>query len=403
MKVLSLFDGISCGMVALERAGIPVERYVAYEIDKYAIQVSKKNYPQIEQMGDVFDGDYTQYKGFDLLLGGSPCTFWSIAKSGREITPDGMGGKLFMEYVRALKESECKYFLYENNFSIHKDIKSYITEQLGVEPVVINSALVSAQNRKRCYWTNIPNVTQPDDRNVKLSDVMENEVDEKYIYKDKTLYDINLDKSQCCKIDIKGMDIVKRVYNPMFKAPTATTCGGGNRQIKVLISLSERKHVVRKLLPLEYERLQTLPDNYTEGLSDTQRYKGIGNGWTVDVIAHILKGLKGDKMITEKNDYTDCINSIRNFVPDREMLEQLAEEAAELAQAAIKVIRAGEMAKGLPTPVKYDEAFKNLVEEASDIRLILNIIGIHTTKPQENPKALRWYNRLIKSYNSTEG
>lgn len=173
MRILSLFDGISCGMVALERAGIPVERYVAYEVDKYAIQVSEKNYPQIEQMGDVFDGDYTQYRGFDLLLGGSPCTFWSIAKSGRETTPDGMGGKLFMEYVRALRESGCRYFLYENNHSIHKDIKSFISEQLGVEPIMINSSLVSAQNRKRCYWTNLPGVEQPKDRGVQLIDVLE--------------------------------------------------------------------------------------------------------------------------------------------------------------------------------------------------------------------------------------
>ncbi len=132
MKVLSLFDGISCGMVALERAGIPVERYVAYEIDKYAIKVSQKNYPQIEQMGDVTTADFTQYKGFNLLIGGSPCTYWSIAKSNREITPDGVGGQLFMQYVRALKESGCKYFLYENNYSIHKNIKAFISEQLGV-------------------------------------------------------------------------------------------------------------------------------------------------------------------------------------------------------------------------------------------------------------------------------
>ena len=172
MKVLSLFDGISCGMVALERAGIPVERYVAYEIDKYAITISKKNYPQIEHKGNVFDGDFKQYKGFDLLLGGSPCTYWSIAKNNRETTPDGMGGKLFMQYVRALKESECRWFLYENNYSIHKDIKAFISEQLGVEPIMINSALVSAQTRKRCYWTNIPNVEQPEDKGILVNDIL---------------------------------------------------------------------------------------------------------------------------------------------------------------------------------------------------------------------------------------
>lgn len=172
MKVLSLFDGISCGMVALERAGIEVERYVAYEIDKYAIKVSEKNYPQIEHMGDVFDADFTEFKGFDLLIGGSPCTYWSIAKNNRETTSDGVGGQLFMQYVRALKESGCKYFLYENNFSIHKNIKAFISDQLGVEPIMINSALVSGQNRKRCYWTNIPNVTQPEDRGILLQDCL---------------------------------------------------------------------------------------------------------------------------------------------------------------------------------------------------------------------------------------
>ena len=145
MKVLSLFDGISCGMVALERAGINVERYDAFEIDKYAIKVSEKNYPQIVHHGDAFGGNFADFKGYDLLLGGSPCTYWSIAKAGRETTPDGIGGKLFMEYVRALRESGCKYFLYENNNSIHQNIKDFISEQLGVQPIMINSALVSAQ------------------------------------------------------------------------------------------------------------------------------------------------------------------------------------------------------------------------------------------------------------------
>lgn len=171
MKVLSLFDGISCGMVALERAEIPVERYVAYEIDKYAVQVSEKNYPAIEHRGNVFDADFTKYKGFDLLIGGSPCTYWSIAKNNRETTPDGMGGQLFMQYVRALRESGCRWFLYENNFSIHKNIKDFISEQLGVQPIMINSALVSAQNRKRCYWTNIP-TSQPEDKGILLEDII---------------------------------------------------------------------------------------------------------------------------------------------------------------------------------------------------------------------------------------
>lgn len=176
MRILSLFDGISCGRLALERAGLPVECYDAFEIDKYAVTVSKKNFPDIVHHGNVFDSDFTQFKGYDLLLGGSPCTYWSIAKKGRETTSDGMGFQLFMEYVRALKESECRYFLYENNQSIYQNIKDEISKRLGVEPIMINSALVSAQNRKRCYWTNIPVTSFPADKGIMLKDVLESGV-----------------------------------------------------------------------------------------------------------------------------------------------------------------------------------------------------------------------------------
>ena len=176
MKILSLFDGISCGMLALNRAGIPVEKYDAFEIDRYAVQVSKKNFPEIVHHGNVFDGDFTKFQGCDLLIGGSPCTYWSIAKKNREINPDGEGFRLFMEFVRALKESRCRYFLYENNYSIHQNIKDEISKYLGVQPIMINSALVSAQQRKRCYWTNIPNVTQPEDKGILLNDILDNAV-----------------------------------------------------------------------------------------------------------------------------------------------------------------------------------------------------------------------------------
>ena len=152
MKVLSLFDGISCGMVALEKVGIPVEKYIAYEIDEDAIKVSKHNYPQIEQKGDVFKASYNEGEA-DLLMGGSPCTHWSVARTrgGREKISSGIGWELFMQYFRGLQEAKPKYFLYENNFSISKEIKEEITKQLGVEPLMINSSLVSAQNRKRMY------------------------------------------------------------------------------------------------------------------------------------------------------------------------------------------------------------------------------------------------------------
>ena len=309
MKVLSLFDGISCGRVALERACIPVERYVAYEIDKYAVKVSEKNYPLIEHHGDVFEGDFTQYKGFDLLIGGSPCTFWSIAKQGREVTPDGMGGKLFMQYVRALHESGCKYFLYENNYSIHKDIKAFISEQLGVEPIMINSALVSAQQRKRCYWTNIPNVTQPDDKGILLKDILEGAVswqDKSYCmtssYNGAVLWN-TLERGQrtmvATPVRIGNIGKTTGQANRVYSVRGKSVClqsqagGGGAKTGLYKIDLPDGDYTIRKLTPIEAERLQTLPDNYTEGISNSQRYKCIGNGWTVDVIAHILSFMEG--------------------------------------------------------------------------------------------------------------
>lgn len=389
MKVLSLFDGISCGRLALERAGLPVECYDAFEIDKYAVTVSERNYPDIVHHGNVFDGDFTQFKGYDLLLGGSPCTYWSIAKKGRETTSDGMGFKLFMEYVRALRESECRYFLYENNYSIHQNIKDEISNYLGVEPIMINSALLSAQNRKRCYWTNIPNVTQPDDLGIMLADVLENGVpwqDKSYCmtasydgavlyntlerkqrtmvaipvntvngkshtvpatyYKagtnlfpsfhaensrqkiavpvgaaqrgrynggDKTEQHIEVrdDGKSNCLTTVQKDTLVcapirvgqygkggqgQRIYSVRGKSVTLSANGGGQGAKTGLykIDLPDGDYIIRKLTPIEAERLQTLPDNYTAGVSNTQRYKCIGNGWTVDVIAHILGGLRDD-------------------------------------------------------------------------------------------------------------
>lgn len=347
MKILSLFDGISCGMVALERAGIQVDRYVAYEIDKYAIKISQKNYPQIEQMGDVTTADFTQYKGFDLLIGGSPCTHWNIAKKDRETTPDGIGGKLFMHYVRALKESNCKYFLYENNYSIHKNIKAFISEQLGVEPIMINSALVSAQSRRRCYWTNILNVCQPDDKGILLENIIEptamtdreksrcllsscgRTTTREYFKKhqgqmvaEPIIVNSDNGKSRTIKATSSNVSLANwsrndgfgasgvaipvrlghigksdgqanRVYSIRGKSVClqAQAGGGGAKTGLYKIDLPDGDYIIRKLTPVECERLQTLPDGYTSGVSNTQRYKCIGNGWTVDVIAHILKGL----------------------------------------------------------------------------------------------------------------
>lgn len=298
MNVLSLFDGISCGMVALDRAGIKVNRYVAYEVDENAIKVSQNNYPNIERYGDVFDGDYTQYKGFDLLIGGSPCTHWSINKRDRETTSDGLGFQLFSQYVRALKESECKYFLYENNHKIHQDIQDEITKALGVEPILINSSLVSAQQRFRMYWTNIPNVTEPMNNHIHVRDIIDWGYNGENLIKETKFngsgFELNrIDKPLRIGTIGKGGQ-GERVYSINGKSINLTANGGGRGAKTGLYLIGD---VVRKLTPLEAERLQTLPDNYTKGISDTQRYKGVGNGWTVDVITHIFQHIKQEVLV----------------------------------------------------------------------------------------------------------
>lgn len=279
MKVLSLFDGISCGMVALERTGIPVERYVAYEIEEDAIKVSKHNYPMIEQKGNVFDAKYTEGE-FDLLIGGSPCTYWSIAKTDgkRETTSSGFGFELFMQYVRALKEVKPKYFLYENNFSISKEIKEEISKHLGVEPMMINSSLVSGQSRKRCYWTNIPNVTMPEDKGIKLYDVVDFST-HKFRGVGEWVFSYWGDKQK--------IETLKTVKSE--KSHTLTT----SKTHSMGYYLSEDKRTYCNLSVNDYELLQTLPLNYVDGcdIKSTSKYRAIGNGWTVDVISHIFKGL----------------------------------------------------------------------------------------------------------------
>ncbi len=306
VTVLSLFDGISCGRIAFERIGISVEKYAAYEIDKYATQVSNKNYPHIEQYGDVTKADFTLHKNFDILIGGSPCTYWSIAKNHREITPDGFGGRLFMHYVRALYESKCKWFIYENNYSIHKDIKSFISKQLGVEPIMINSALVSAQQRKRYYWTNIPGIVQPNDKGLLVQEILESGLYwQKKSYCMTSCYHPVFYDTLCkhCNTMVAQPILIgyignsrgqgNRVYSVRGKSVCLSANGGGGGAKTGLykIDLPDGDYIIRKLTPVEAERLQTLPDKYTEGISDTQRYKCIGNGWTVDVISHILSFL----------------------------------------------------------------------------------------------------------------
>ena len=475
MKVLSLFDGMSCGQIALHELGIPVDQYYASEIDKYAISIAQKNFPNTIQLGDVRTIKGKDLPKIDLLMGGSPCQGFSFA--GKQLNFDDPRSALFFEFLRVMKETMPKYFLLEN-VRMKKEYQDVITAHMGVEPIMINSALVSAQNRVRLYWTNIPNIEQPEDRGLVLGDILDDFVDFKYyagkqlqpkwlemdhngkpriesvrtteqksgtllasMYKGHVEGYVKKPKQVATATDIKGHDIIKRVYSGEGKSPALTTMQGGHRQPKVSITetdkyyqmnregaypnqqqdrvrkaekpsntltgagssipnvsvavgsriktipmtevrsdeanrirkehkkktgvdwsprdmrhLVEREddksnsltpkltkqhilkeitsepkvaikqrprgvnkggikaldgktptmtsskwednnHVVvgihyRKLTPMECERLQTLPDNYTDGVSNTQRYKMIGNGWTIEVIKHILSHIE---------------------------------------------------------------------------------------------------------------
>lgn len=379
MKVLSLFDGISCGRVAFERAGIPVEKYYASEIDKYAIQVTQKNYPDTIQVGDVTKLNYLELLDVDIVIGGSPCQDLSIAKQNREGLRGARSG-LFWKYVEALEVIRPRYFLLENVASMKNEDRDAITATLqglypDVECIMINSALVSAQQRKRYYWTNW-HVSQPRDKGILLRDILEStagssvKVDNyfrDYGTKGKIMSP-DTEKTQCLTAsagcgggnnplvvmpvpeatkkgfaEIQPGDCVdltqlssktrrgrsmkdksncltagnpeyyqyiepirignleglskgqaNRIYSVRGKSVCLKANGGGGGAKTGLykVDLPDGDYIIRKLTPVECERLQTLPDNWTEGVSNTQRYKAIGNGWTVDVIAHILGGLK---------------------------------------------------------------------------------------------------------------
>ena len=358
INVFSLFDGMSCGQLALQKAGVRVGTYHASEIDKWAMKVTTKNFPFTLHMGDITKLEDWRLKvirdevGIDLVMGGSPCQGFSFA--GKNLNFEDPRSKLFFDFVRVLKILKPKYFLLEN-VRMKKESQDVISEYLGVEPVAVNSNLVSAQNRHRLYWTNIP-FSIPHDKGIVLADILEDGVtdrekshclDANYfkggnlksyfekhrrqlvfnnkggairgrydkdgkikqqlelrsddktnslttVQKDNVVVRVPELKSafgaciQVGEADLKGHDIIKRVYSPKGKAPTLTTMGGGHREPKVIVD----ELTWRKLTPLECERLQTVPDGYTEGVSNTQRYKMLGNGWTVDVVAHILKGIR---------------------------------------------------------------------------------------------------------------
>ena len=439
MKILSLFDGMACGALAMQAAGIEIDKYIAYEVDKYAIQTAQHNFPFIEERGDVFKADFTEYAGFDYLIGGSPCTYWSIAQTkNRETVASGMGWELFSQYVRALHEAKPRFFLYENNKSMSAAIRASITETFGFEPILINSALVSAQNRQRLYWCGIrqadgtykkADIQQPADRGILLKDILETNAvtwqEKAYTYTTRcqgAIIENTLekhqhtmvaepvqpltekemdymirdhqdqrwsfcnkpgqeDKSKCLVANVhKGVpynilaepvklgEIGKggqgnRVYSIDGKAVAQTAQSGGMgsntglyaepvnitkdgkagtlratyykdgirnliansidkktcvamyvrdkieedikapiyevkdgyitvKGNKYPIKLVDGFYIIRKLTVRECMRLQTVPEWYEWPVSKSQAYKMLGNGWTVEVIAHLLRGLK---------------------------------------------------------------------------------------------------------------
>ena len=454
MRILSLFDGMACGMLAMHSAGTKVDRYVAFEIDKYAVQTSSHNFPMIEHRGDVFQADFTEYSGFDFLVGGSPCTYWSIAqKNNRETEASGMGWELFSQYVRALREAQPMYFIYENNKSMAKAIRESITETFGFEPICINSALVSAQNRQRLYWVGRRNpdgtysrvkVDQPEDRGILLRDVLDGMTDREkgrcvlssigrtttreYFQKDqntmalepvainttadgekaRTLmagyykygtatlitnegftggttavaepcgigyrgrmengkwvkrYESNdepkanalttaqTDSMVACPVRVGSMPRPNgepsqsqafRVYSADGKSVNITAGGGGaggktglyaipvefdgDIPIQAIscadgktypvyevkgghitikgkqypIKLEDGFYIIRKLTVSECKRLQTVPEWYEFPVSDSQAYKMLGNGWTVEVIAHLIIATQADILDEEE-------------------------------------------------------------------------------------------------------
>ena len=328
MDVCSLFDGCSGGQVALHRAGIYVDNYFASEIDKPAIKVTQANFPNTIQLGDVQDiivPNIIDQADVSLLMGGSPCQGFSFA--GHQLNFDDPRSKLFFEYIRVRDELKPKYVLLEN-VRMAKKSQDVISKHMGFEPQALNSSLLSGQNRYRLYWwgklvgdtyEQIP-IPPMVDKGIVMQDILEdgyateemtsggkshcltaryngavwwNSIERKQrtmVLKDNP----TMSKDGLIRVgtaDLKGHDSIKRVYAQEGKAPTLTTMQGGHREPKVAVS----KDMWRKLTPLECERLQTLPDNYTNHVSNSQRYKMIGNGWTVDVIAHILKGMEIEK------------------------------------------------------------------------------------------------------------
>jgi site-specific DNA-cytosine methylase len=285
INVLSLFDGMSCGQIALNKLGIKYENYFASEIDKFAIQVTQKNYPNTKQLGSVTELDGTKLPKIDLMYGGSPCQSFSNAGNGKGF--EGKSG-LFFEYVRILKEVNPTYFLLEN-VKMKKEWQKIISKELGCEPILINSNLVSAQNRERLYWTNMPFITLSD-KNIFIEDILDESFDSKYWLKERNTELLLKKVSINDAPNIACIDVYNKKVKLDRKCPTLTL--PHHNSIRLL-----QNGRVRKLTPNECEKLQNVPLNYTDcDLSDIHRYSMLGNGWTVDVIAHIFSFLKGEEI-----------------------------------------------------------------------------------------------------------
>ena len=295
MNVLSLCDGMSCGQIALKELNIPIDSYYASEIDKNAIKVTQDNFPNTIQIGDVtkITEDFLRtLPKIDLVLFGSPCRSLSKATAGREKYNNGLQGISWLFYpcndiLQWIKKNNNQNvkFLVENVDSDKKNDIEEMSNLLGVQPIMIDSNLFSAQDRKRNYWTNIPIAPLPTSCDTVLKNILDDNVDEKYFYNKPFTYNGD-DKKVQATLEMKGHDIIKRVNNKNYKSPTLTSCRGGNLQKKVYDNGR-----CRKLTPNEYRKLQTIPDWYKMNIANSHIYNMCGDGWTIEVIKHIFKGL----------------------------------------------------------------------------------------------------------------
>lgn len=297
INVLSLCDGMSCGQIALKKINIKVNNYYASEIEKNAIKVTQDNFPNTIQLGDVIklsenETELKKLPKINLIMFGFPCRSLSNATAGRLDYNNGLKGVSgifynclkILEWVKKNNNSEV-YFLVENVNSTNKKDLGIISDLLGVEPIMINSNLFSAQDRERLYWTNIEGIKIPQvHHKYVLEDILDREVEDKFYYTQDFEFH-GLDKKVCATLNLKGHDILRRVNNKRFKSPTLTSCRGGNLQKKVY---DEERNQCRKLTPNEYRKLQTIPSWYVMNVSNSQIYNMCGDGWTVDVIAHIF-------------------------------------------------------------------------------------------------------------------